>query len=119
MQVNKTFRAIALSGLFPGYTAPKAAGLLLAGVVAAAPAQESLVSGAPHPEFFGSVPSEAEGPVTADIVGHGEGDSSKVVRKTIRIGAENGVELTEVHPEAFIGLPVEVEGADTTIAEAK
>ena len=113
MQVNKTFRAIALSGLFPGYTAPKAAGLLLAGVAAAAPAQESLVSGAPHPEFFGSVPSEA------DIVGHGEGDSSKVVRKTIRIGAENGVELTEVHPEAFIGLPVEVEGADTTIAEAK
>ena len=80
MQANKTFKAIALCGLFPGYTAPKAAGLLLAGVAGAAPAQESLVSGAPNPGFFEGVPVEAEGPVTADIVGHGEGNASKVGR---------------------------------------
>lgn len=43
MKPKKTFKAIALSGL------------LLAGIAGAAPAQDPLVSGEPHPGFFEGV----------------------------------------------------------------
>ncbi|MFQ5912051.1 MAG: hypothetical protein ACE5JS_02605 [Nitrospinota bacterium] len=91
--------------------------LLLAGTAGAALAQEQLVSGVPHEGYLKGVLVQANGPVLSDeVVTEGPSLLVKVERQTIRMRSLNAVELAEVNPEAFIGIPVDLDVTPVVIS---
>ncbi|MFQ5914571.1 MAG: hypothetical protein ACE5JS_15455 [Nitrospinota bacterium] len=107
MKATKIFKGIALSAL------------LVAGTTGAALAQDQLVSGIPYDGYLQGALIQANGPVVTDEVAT-EAPSRlvKVEGRSISTGELSNTELAALLPEAFIGVPVEGQAADTAIAQA-
>ncbi len=92
--------------------------LLLAGTTRAALA-EGPISGEPYPEFFEGVTVHATGPVVKDQVAtEAPGRLVEVEGRTIRIGVLSPHALADILPQAFIGLPVDIDADSTAVARA-
>lgn len=107
MNATRIFKAAALSAL------------LLAGSAGAALAQGQLVSGEPYPGFFEGVRVPANGPrQTDEVATEAPGRLVKVEGRAIRMDNLDAVQVAEISPEAFIGVPADLDRAPTAFVKA-